>query len=184
MEQINHLPNQPIPQMPTNPPVSSSSPNKNILVVLIILFSIILSSLITYLLVKSKIPSQTIINSPSPTLSASPTPTPNPTANWKIYTNTQYKYSVKYPADYSVIETSSDYVRFSPGVNDPNLPQRETYLSIQLDKNPQQLPETVYKKTTDGKTLRISQIMMDVDENQKPQIKIVFDQILSTFKFD
>lgn len=111
------------------------------------------------------------------------TPTPDPTVGWKTYTNTQYKYSVKYPADYSVIETSFDYVRFSPGINNPNLPQGQTYLSVQLDKSPQQLPEAVYKKTADGKTLRISQILMDVDENQKPQIKAIFDQIIATFKF-
>ncbi len=104
-------------------------------------------------------------------------------ANWKIYTNTQYKYSIKYPVDYSVIESSSDYVRFSPGINDQNLPQRESYLSIQLDNSPQQVPGVAYRKTVDGKTLRISQILMDVNENQKLQTKAVFDQILSTFRF-
>lgn len=106
------------------------------------------------------------------------------TTNWKTYTNTQYKYSLKYPADYYVIETSPDYVRFFPGINDPNLPQSQTYLSIQLDKSSQQLPEAVYKTTADGKTLRISQVLMGVEENQKPQIKAIFDQILSTFRFD
>jgi len=37
--------------------------------------------------------------------------------------------------------------------------------------------------TTDGKTLQISQMMMDTNEGQKPVIKAIFNQILSTFKF-
>lgn len=37
---------------------------------------------------------------PTLTPSPTPTPTPNPTGDWKIYTNTQYKYSFKYPADW------------------------------------------------------------------------------------
>jgi len=118
-----------------------------------------------------------------PTASPSPTATPDVTANWKTYTNTKYSYSIKYPADYSVTETSFDYVRFSPGATGSGIPQSQTYLSIQLDKSSQQSPGIIYKTTPDGKTLRISRILMDLDENQKPQVDTIFDQILSTFKF-
>lgn len=43
---------------------------------------------------------------PEPTSTAltqpTPSPTPDPTANWKTYTNTQYEYTIKYPANYLV----------------------------------------------------------------------------------
>ena len=172
-----------------NTPIPNSTPSKDKIfkVTLIIIGLLIVVGLFlnAYLVLKKSnrpFPTGFPVSLPTPII-PSPTSVPDVTAIWKTYTNTQYKYSVKYPADYSVVETSSDYVRFFPGINNPNLPQGQTYLSIQLDKSSQQLPEAVYKKTADGKTLRITQILMDVDENQKPQIKAIFDQILSTFKF-
>lgn len=171
-----------LPSEPIIPPATHKPEVKNSLVLImsiLLIIAVAIAGLFYFQIQKlSKELSKYQIQ-PSPT----PTATTNPTANWKTYTNTQYKYSVKYPADYSVIETSSDYVRFFPGINNPNLPQSQTYLSIQLDKSPQQLPEAVYKKTADGKTLRILQTLMDVDETQKSQIKTIFDQILSTFQF-
>ena len=38
--------------------------------------------------------------SASPTLTSTPSPTPNPTQNWKTYTNSTYKYNIKYPSDW------------------------------------------------------------------------------------
>lgn len=113
------------------------------------------------------------------------TPLDNPTANWKTYTNSSDGYTIKYPANYSVSEVPPDYVRFSPGFNDPKGPQSQTYLSIQLDlkPDPSKNPAAIYKTTPDGRTLRISQIMMGLDENQKLQVQVVFDQILAAFKF-
>ena len=39
---------------------------------------------------------------------SSPTPTTDPTANWKTYANTQYSFSLKYPADWYV-KTVNDH---------------------------------------------------------------------------
>jgi len=122
--------------------------------------------------------------SPSP---ENPIPTPSPTidpiAHWKTYINNKYNYSIKYPPEYSFIESSTDYVRFFPVINNINTPQSETYLSIQLDENSQQIQQATYKKTSDGKTLRITKVIMDIDKNKKSQIEANFDLILSTFKF-
>ena len=54
----------------------------------------------------SFLPKPSPIITPRPLLTPLPTPkptsTPDPTANWKTYTNTTYKYSLKYPSDWEV----------------------------------------------------------------------------------
>lgn len=122
--------------------------------------------------------------SPTPTTNI-PTPTIDPTVNWETYSNQKYGYIVKYPTDYSVLEESPEYVRFFPGANNTDLPQTETYLTIQLDNNTGQSEQSgvVYKTTPDGHTLRIVKIIMDTEEAQKPVVEKIFDQIISTFKF-
>lgn len=42
---------------------------------------------------------------PTPIVKVSPTPTPGPTANWKIYTDQKYGYSIEYPPNLSTKET-------------------------------------------------------------------------------
>ncbi|MCL4419821.1 hypothetical protein M1146_07060 [Patescibacteria group bacterium] len=115
------------------------------------------------------------------------------TSSWKTYMNTKYGYSVKYPQNYSVAETSQDYVRFFKGPNDPNLPRTETFVSIQLEKNSKglsfdQLKKQAqngldYIKTPGGKILRTTEVMgAGTGGVGDPKVKAEFDQILSTFK--
>lgn len=135
-------------------------------------------------------PDGTSVGRTGPTCEFSPCPTVAPanttaeTADWKTYTNTKYNYSIKYPADYSAAETSPDYVRIFQGFNDPKLPETETYLSIQIDTSSFKDSKITYKITPDGKTLRITSVIMSTEDNDKQKVQSIFDQILSTFKFN
>lgn len=44
--------------------------------------------------------------SPTPVSTQAPTSTPDPTANWETYINSEYKFSFKYPTDFSIEEMS------------------------------------------------------------------------------
>ncbi|HUW24880.1 MAG TPA: PsbP-related protein [Patescibacteria group bacterium] len=44
---------------------------------------------------------------PTPTTIAQPTPTPDPTADWKTYSNSEGKFSVKYPTEWTVKDLGS-----------------------------------------------------------------------------
>ncbi len=100
MEQNSPLQNPVIPpQAPVNPTVNSSSPNKRVLIILLVILLVTLSSLVTYLFVKPQAPSQ------KPTIATSPSvqaiPTPGPVADWKTYTNSSFGFSFRYPADWN-----------------------------------------------------------------------------------
>ncbi len=41
------------------------------------------------------------------------TPTPDPTADWKVYTNSKYGYSVKYPLNLKVNESETSYDQYT-----------------------------------------------------------------------
>lgn len=49
---------------------------------------------------------------PTPTLAPlpTPTPTPGPTADWKTFTNTKYRYSIKIPPDWGIISAHTGEV--------------------------------------------------------------------------
>ena len=115
--------NQPYPN-----PRLFSLPNKYIAVLIIILCLASLGSAIYFLVLHNKdaelrngfLP-QNIITSPSPT----PTPQELPkdieeTSNWNIYSNSQYRYSIKYPLDWNGVITPQgdpkilEYVVFNP----------------------------------------------------------------------
>lgn len=111
MVETNPLPNSPVPpEIPTTPPINSSSPKKSVLIIFLIVFIIILASLNIYLFVKSRTSSQTPAASPTPVVRASPTLLPaeasakvdNPTANWKTYKNNEYGFEIKYPLDLTI----------------------------------------------------------------------------------
>lgn len=86
------------------PPEQSSPPNW-LKWAFVVIFIALLSSVGTYFVLtqtkKQSIPTPTIVQTPSPT----PTPTLDKTINWKTYTNTQYKYTFKYPPEYKIDET-------------------------------------------------------------------------------
>lgn len=106
MEQTSPLPNPPVlTETPINPLVNSSSSNKSVLIVLLVIFFAVLSSLITYLLVKSQTSFQTPVASPTPIVQTSPAPTPDPTADWKTYKNEKYGFQIKYHPDLNPKET-------------------------------------------------------------------------------
>ena len=83
-------PSVPINPTPQQPPSSNSSwPKWVILMVLIAL----LSSGGTYFVLTQTKKQPT----PTPTITPQPTPTPDPTANWNVYVNPRFGFSIKYP---------------------------------------------------------------------------------------
>lgn len=100
---------------PTLTPVQVPEPKANFPVMYLVLSFLILVFLVSTALLyyqnmqlKNMLTSyqtQPII-SPIPTTYQSPVPTIDPTANWKTYTNSEYKYQLKYPNDWSVKENS------------------------------------------------------------------------------
>lgn len=98
-----------IPQSSSEPMFSqnttTSVSKKIFLMGLGVVFLIILSFVVTYLILKSQTPSQTPVISPSLLIEA--TPTPDLTANWKTFQN---KYIIfKYPSTWK-LEPSNDYL--------------------------------------------------------------------------
>ena len=101
MEQTNPLPDSPmLSEVPIKQPVSSSSPNKSILIILSVILLVVLSSLVTYLFVKSQTPSQKPTIPPAPLVQTSPTP--DTTANWETYTDPGRIFEIKYPGNLNV----------------------------------------------------------------------------------
>lgn len=93
------------PPRPNSPEQNTPSADKTnwLRWIVLIVFVAFLSSAGTYLILQSQKPP------PSPaevSTKAGPTPTPDPTANWNVYTNNKYKYSVRYP---DFITLKSDY---------------------------------------------------------------------------
>ncbi len=105
------------PQVYTAPHIDNPPPKKSFLTDKIILISIILLILLgtgTYLALNSKPQPQPVVSKATPT--PVPTPTPDPTTNWKIYENTKYHYSIKYPKEWSIVEgvsTNPEKITFS-----------------------------------------------------------------------
>ena len=95
------------PQTPV-PPVSPVLSKKNNLVVILLSILLLITLLISgYLFFQvQKLTKQLaqlqVQPTPTPLSTEIPSPTPNPTANWKTYTNTIYKYSLRYPQNWNV----------------------------------------------------------------------------------
>lgn len=71
-------------------------------IIFLSLFTLVVASGIFYAGYRSGLQQATtpLPATPTPLL---PTPTPDPTAGWKTYTNTEYKYSMKIPSNWGII---------------------------------------------------------------------------------
>ena len=119
MDQITNSENQNI-QIPVLSPVPTPSNNifKILTFIFLGLFLIILLFLI-YFLIKLNKSIQTpqpqnqvtenIVTSPTATSVPTITSTPDPTVNWKTYTNSTYKFFIKYPSIWSLKPQASFY---------------------------------------------------------------------------
>ncbi|OGY18962.1 MAG: hypothetical protein A2784_02420 [Candidatus Chisholmbacteria bacterium RIFCSPHIGHO2_01_FULL_48_12] len=180
----------PLPPTPTPKP-------KSLLILIGLVFLIILSVTGGFLLGKQ-------LYSPASrstlTSIAEPTSTPDPTANWKTYTNNQYKFVFKHPNDWRVIsleeeskpqeivvtynpDTKDAYLERNPDAYDQSQKSDAVINGVQITriKNNKDVYRREYAiiPLTSG-TLIITGTL-DVAVNQKQTSS--FNQILSTFKF-
>lgn len=115
MDKINkESPSQP---QPVQPEIPSQQSNSNLLKILSIGLGVIGIGIIIgiggYLLgtKKSQLPVQKAVSQ------VSPSPIPDPTANWKTYTNTEFGYQIRYPADWTLkqnTDSASPYPALYP----------------------------------------------------------------------
>lgn len=113
-------------------PIINQAPVKNsklliLLILLIIFLATIIGVTVGYLLGSSK--NQPIVSAPvvSPAIVISspiPTTTPDLTANWKTYTNEKYKFSLKYPNDWTFIDVYDSKVA-QPPIMELHSPDRD-----------------------------------------------------------
>jgi len=83
---------------------------------------------------KSQTSKPTTVAQPTPKPTLTPTPTQDPTTTWKTYTNTKYKYTLKYPQTWYVSSLpGTDLVTFN-----------EPLFSSECDYNKGQLCTNVY----------------------------------------
>ena len=153
---LTQLPTQQPAQTP--PEVFVTQPKPNYLKTIILSILIITTlGLITYLFFQNQKLQKQVSNPqvsptiqvPSPTSqSISPTPKtsssislpPDEAVGWKMYTNTIYNYSLKYPSDWSILEIFSDSVTNKiatpTSLNvliSPNLDTKEQRISIEVE---------------------------------------------------
>lgn len=213
--------NQPQAQSPTIPEPAKSG---SVSVVKYLLFGFLGLSLLTISAYGGYwYGTRQVRSAKEPTTASQPTSTPvaKPTAGWKIYTNSENGYFVRYPADWIVQETESS-VSFQPG------PHTLEHVWIEVRSNPKELlaqdwireeyltfadgsqregllaslkPESVGELTMwrlsgipsrfgqtaafilSGKWVYILQVEPTGSLASSESHLIVFDQILSTFKF-
>ncbi|MBI2612017.1 hypothetical protein HYW54_04720 [Candidatus Gottesmanbacteria bacterium] len=109
-----------IPQIPPNPPPNIPPPSpfpKKILILIGIVIVILLTITAAYFLGKSKSKQNTTIPSPT-SVSSSSIPTTITTANWKTFTNSQYRYEIKIPQTWNALDPSPDF----PNINEFQAP--------------------------------------------------------------
>lgn len=124
MPTVPSLPTLVAPQSPPTPPISEPMPSSippelpkaflKWIIIGIILLLLAATSVFAYkLILRNKVttppePTSTASAQPTPTpqtINVNPSPTPDPTANWKIYTNTKYKFELKYPTNLPSFKT-------------------------------------------------------------------------------
>lgn len=137
---------------------------------------------------------------PSPTPAASPTSTgADETANWKTYTNTKYSFSLKYPQNFSEESQGKE----SPAALQLSDGQRSISFIIFTPKTSIQTPINAEEITIDGRPAKkfvqsepnsqvnvhinyggyLYQVVMPINNETKTQDLVLFNQILSTFRF-
>lgn len=146
-----------------------------------------------------------------------PTPLPSitsvregdPTANWKTYKNTEYRYSLKYPPDWVVTEFPKDLLKESTTLGEVKINSKKdndtpnvkisvlkvnTYTkgggerfilnNVPAERGINEIPTGVFHNTIvatkGGFDYRIE---LEYATSDKEQFTKIYDQILSTFKF-
>lgn len=146
--------NQPIPQQPIQPPINSSTSSlKRIIFIIVAVVLLVTIAGGSYLLgtknnktmAQPSVQTQTIqpILTPSPTITSNPTI--DPTANWKTYTSTTYKFSIKYPASLTADDqhASPPSVLIEPAQTQTGAPGLPNFY-ISVENNPAGSNEMVY----------------------------------------
>ncbi|MDP3093891.1 MAG: hypothetical protein Q8N16_03965 [bacterium] len=91
-----------VPESVDNPVLLSSvTTNRNLIIIISFLAFVLLIST-GFLYCQNQQLKSMLTNYQRAQVSPTPTATADPTANWKTYTNTQYEYTIKYPANYLV----------------------------------------------------------------------------------
>jgi hypothetical protein len=109
---------------------------------------------------------------------ATPTPSPDVTANWQVYTNSQYGFQIKYPGNFQALTDSNNLygwpnavVLFYSGGQSYDLPVEVWNTQAQYQaKYPS---GTTVFTTSGGKFITLTNV------NHTPEV----DQIIATFKF-
>lgn len=108
------LPINPSVQPVTPAPTSSSTNWPKVLLLILLELIIIAGSIFIGFQIgkrQAAMIEQPVVVPPQTVASPSVLPTkPNPDDSWKVYTNTVHKYSVKYPADWTVNSSSADKI--------------------------------------------------------------------------
>ncbi len=124
------------PPITTPPSTPKKSPTPSIIlgIVIIILLGGMGYFAYQYFALKSQL---TVAHIPTPSPSIE---TVDPTANWKIYSNNKWKYSFKYPANWSLNnDVVSEYPWPLDGSHDPNYDKKRTYNAISMEVYPNQV---------------------------------------------
>lgn len=110
-------------------------------VIVVLLVMLIAGFVSVFFYASQHVPQLRDLNNASATPNSSPTTSPllssiDETANWKIYYNSGYNFSLKYPNNWDKLETGNGAsVRFFQGIYKPDLPLPKTYISIQVNPN-------------------------------------------------
>lgn len=195
MDNQSQLPSAVEPAPQPIPPEQSKSP-VNWKWILIVVIAVFISATTTYFIAKSK---STQLPTSKTSTTPQPTAIPDPTTNWKTYTNSKYSFSLKYPQNFSEESQGKENpvaLQLSDG-------QRSINFIIFTPKTNIQTPTNAEEITIDGQSAKkfvqsepnsqvevhinygdyLYQIIMPINNETKTQDLILFNQILSTFKF-
>lgn len=200
------------PVIPPRPPIIPQPPKKKSLAWLIILIILLLlasTGILAYQYYQLK--TQTVNPASSPPLAPSlmPIPSQDPTADWKTYTDSQYKYSIKYPSSMVLEQITDDpfypsYVIFKNEANQFNIRATESTVLATTETIRSQTEGHVVTELIKNETMQIGNVTARLleysaeDKNNNRSTLIIpsgknvivinapsemFDLILSTFKF-
>lgn len=215
------IPPPPIPPQPSIPPAPLVSPepmaeaepprkkSHSWLIILVILLLLASTGILAYQYYQLK--TQTVNPASSPPLAPSliPIPSQDPTADWKTYTDSQYKYSIKYPSSMVLEQITDDpfypsYVIFKNEANQFNIRATESTVLATTETIRSQTEGHVVTELIKNETMQIGNVTARLleysaeDKNNNRSTLIIpsgknvivinapsemFDQILSTFKF-